>query len=335
MKYHIMYDMDYKSKETPIQLEIGIAFHEMMEAYYNPEKYRRDNADERAKDALNAFTERNALQREEAIKTNGNPYNMKDIYDDYNARELLAIKVLSQWHDHDRFEFEQRLIPVELEKKLSYTFTNGVTLEGKIDGIFLDTKTNKVWVVDWKHVANLKNGIEDRLEMDDQINFYMLLAYLNGYDVAGFLYVERLKTALQHPEMLSKRYKGRLYSVVKSQPTSYDVAKECFENFDKEAYDKGLYNEYLSYLKYNPYQFTRITKIVRNAQAFDYYLKDLQNAIGSLYEADESSIYGVNNFLCQNCQFKLACSERIRGGDFEGMLESIAVSKHTYYKQEA
>jgi hypothetical protein len=207
-----------------------------------------------------------------------------------------------------------------------------VSYGGRIDALFIDDK-GKLWVVDWKSAAQLANE-QDRtmfLQLDDQITSYCWALWKLGIDVAGFIYHESKKALQVEPEPLKRRYMGKLYSTGKQNSTTYDLFKGTVSENDVEAYEAGLYDEYLDWLKENSTRFHARYQEHRN-------LHELHSAAQSIYdEAYEMvdpklRIYpNAGRFNCQTCAFAQPCIGKNQGEDVEYTLKTMFEKRKYHY----
>lgn len=207
-----------------------------------------------------------------------------------------------------------------------------VHLEGKIDLVLKDKRTNKVWVLDWKTTARLFEKYE-WLELDEQIINYLLALYLLGLDVAGFFYHESLKTYPKPPERLTRKYQGKWYSTNKQQDTELDMFVDTVMEGDPEGYANRLYDDYIAYLENSGKKFYNRETIRKNpdhlkiAQA-DLYAtaQEMTNPLRILYPSP-------SKFNCTYCEFEQVCIGRATGADYQYTLETQFEQKAPYYER--
>jgi len=215
-----------------------------------------------------------------------------------------------------------------------------VTYGGRVDMLAQDTNGD-YWIVDWKTTVRMTNAepnvADEFLLLDDQITSYCWAFWVLGVPVKGFIYVEIKKAYPQEPEPNKTTRLGRLFSVNKQQETSYEVYKRTVAENDSYAYQSGLYDEFLEYLKENANSehFIHRHQIVRNET-------ELRNAGENIYfEAQEmTSAHLVNfpspgRFACNFCAFREPCVAKNRGEDFEYALDTMYEKRTRHYWETA
>lgn len=125
-----------------------------------------------------------------------------------------------------------------------------VTYGGRIDILFEDS-LGRLWIGDWKTAARL-SGTEtsdEYLWNDDQITAYVWALRLIGFNVAGFIYAEIKKAVPVEPEPLKSIRLGRRFSVSKQIVTDWKLYEQTVMENDSYAYEIGLYDDFIDYLK--------------------------------------------------------------------------------------
>lgn len=212
-----------------------------------------------------------------------------------------------------------------------------VTLAGRIDMLAEDPNGN-IWIVDWKTTARLARGDasgQDRdefLDLDDQIGSYvMALRRKLGIDVKGFVYVELKKAFPQPPQRNMQIRQGRMYSVNKMQAVDYDTYLATVKEHDKDAYEAGLYDEFLDYLRGEGPQFHGRYQIAK----LDEELEEIERNL--YFEAEEMCnpnlrLYpNAGRFNCATCAFRQPCLEKNRQGDYQYMLDTLFDRRKSHY----
>ena len=212
-----------------------------------------------------------------------------------------------------------------------------VCLAGRLDMLVRD-KYGHYWIVDWKTAARLARGDasgQDRdefLELDDQIGSYvMALRRKLGLNVRGFIYVELKKAFPEEPARNKVIRLGRSYSVNANQAVDYETYKKCVAENDTEAYEAGLYDEFLTYLKEGGVNFHGRYQIMKT----DEELEEIER--GLFMEASEMTspttlIYpSPGRFSCGFCAFRQPCLEKYRQGDYQYMLDTLYEKREKHY----
>lgn len=207
-----------------------------------------------------------------------------------------------------------------------------VYLEGRIDLILKDKRTGKVWVLDWKTTARLMDRYE-WLELNEQIINYLLALMLLGFDVAGFIYHEALKTFPKPPKRNASKRMGRWYSVDKNQDTEYDMYVDEISIGDPEGFEAGAYDEFLEFLQNSGKEFYHREIIRRNKDHLAIAYEDLYNTAREMVNPLKVIYPSPGKFNCTYCEFEQVCIGRATGADYEYTIETMFEKKAPYYER--
>ncbi len=201
-----------------------------------------------------------------------------------------------------------------------------VTFGGRIDAIFTDTK-NRILVFDWKTTARMVDGEDERafLELDDQVGGYPVALYKLGRQVDGFIYHEQKKAIPEPPEMLSRKYKGKMFSTNKQANVEYTTFLNAIMKDDLYAYNNGLYDDYLEYLMspIAPRFYQRHTILKTDIQ-MDNFWKDLKAEAHDILESP--NVYPqASRFSCNSCLYRQPCEAKNRGEDHQYILDTMFI----------
>lgn len=220
-----------------------------------------------------------------------------------------------------------------------FTEWNGlvVTLAGRID-MLAEDPNGHYYIVDWKTAARLARGDssgQDRdefLDLDDQIGSYvMALRRKLGIDVKGFVYVELKKAFPDKPQRNVQVRQGRMFSVNKQQAVDYETYRDTVAREDTEAFEAGLYNDFLEFLRNEGANFHGRYQIVKS----DDELEEIERNL--FYEASEMCnpnllIYpSPGRFSCGMCAFRQPCLEKNRQGDYKYILDTLFDRRKSHY----
>jgi hypothetical protein len=363
----------YYPTETAKPLEFGVAYHVGMETFYNPLTWERPR-EVVLELAIQAFRKTCDAQLAEYERVHGEPdrekledfkerkalgegmirYHATEVapvldYKKYRpvkveikfevpiknpaTGEQLWCKCETCWHRYQEYWTAHEWPPP------SYYTWKGlpVSYGGRIDAIFEDLSTGEYWVVDWKTAAQLAEETQKKLflSLDDQITSYVWALNECGIRVIGFLYHEQKKAFPEEPDVLHHRYKGGLFSRSKSAVNSNaDIYERTVKENDPEAYELGVYDEFIAYLKEEGGRF--------HARYPEYRTdKQLQQCAINIYkEATEMinqslSIYpNAGRFNCQYCAFSQPCLEQNSDGDVLYTLESLFEKRKYHYWED-
>jgi|SRR6185436_8242078 len=217
-----------------------------------------------------------------------------------------------------------------------------VTFGGRLDILFEDSEGN-LWIGDWKTATRL-SGTEtsdEYLWNDDQITGYVWALRLIGLPVVGFIYAEIKKAVPEEPEPLKVTRLGRRFSVSKNIETNWELYERTVRENDPEAYERGLYTDFIQHLKEEGPQFHRWHPVFRNEE------ECVQAGINLWMEAGEMTnpnlhIYpNQGRFHCKGlgaysgCAFWDPCLGKNRGEDYQYALDTMYQKLDRHYWEEA
>ena len=211
-----------------------------------------------------------------------------------------------------------------------------VCLAGRIDCIMEDANGN-YWIVDWKTAATISRERGDEfLFLDDQINSYLMaLRRKLGIKIRGFVYVE-LRKAFPEPPARNKSIRlGRAYSVSKSATSDYDTYLKTVRENDAEAFEAGLYDEHLEYLKTEGPLFAYRYQIHKADIELEEVERVLFTEVQDMIDPDLRIYPNPGRFNCGFCAFRQPCMEQYAQGDVMFTLEELfdRRAKHYWVKE--
>jgi hypothetical protein len=209
-----------------------------------------------------------------------------------------------------------------------------VTYGGRIDAIFIDSQ-GRIWIVDWKTAARLaaEQDREEFLALDDQILSYCAALWKLGIKVEGFIYFEQKKAVPTEPEphASGRRYKGRLFSTNKQMPYDAEVYERTVKELDAEAYEGGLYTEYIEYLRVEGGEFHHAYKEYRSEEQMQIALQDIYLEAQDIIDPNQRIYKNAGRFNCGNCAFRQPCLEKSSGGDYMYALNTMFEKRRYHY----
>ena len=336
----------YAPMEEPKPLEFGRAFHVGMEAIYNPGTWD-STLDDKFHNACEAFKYECELQRSNYLRTMGMTRLDREQRDDYDERIKLGVGMFKYYIYNVHAHEDGWLKPVRVEVEFDVPVTNGlgvqlvcansplcgqihenpspVTHGGRVDCLVEDQIHGGYWIIDWKTAASLR-ATEDMLEHDDQICSYCwALRDKCRIDIRGFIYVEILKAYPIPPKRLSRIRNGCMYSQDKRMPCTAELYRDTVKAEDPEAYNAGLYNEFIAFLATDK-------DAAKFHQRFTIHKTPTQLTNTGLNVAEESAdmidpdlrIYpSVGRFSCPSCAYKAPCQMKFNGEDYLFTLDSL------------
>jgi hypothetical protein len=365
----------YYPTETAKPLEFGVAYHVGMETYYDPQTWDFTKNPELqpvlVELAIAAFADVCEAQKQAYIKLNGGiDYDREE---DYKERLELGRGML-HYHLGELAPQIDNFTPVKVEIPFEVPITNPdtgeqlwckcnscwirqerywqehaetyalgrsrwkglpVTYGGRIDALVED-QIGRLWIVDWKTAARLSTDNDVFLLLDDQISSYVWALRSLGLSVTGFIYHEQKKGFPQPPDILSRRYKGRLFSTNKQQTTTLELFIETVAENDPVGYEEGVYEEYIEFLR-----------LSSEENAF-YDRKQIHRGDRELYQIhrniylealdmtnQELSIYpNPGRFGCNFCAFRAPCQGKNEQSDYQYTLDTMFERRKYHYWED-
>jgi PD-(D/E)XK nuclease superfamily protein len=207
-----------------------------------------------------------------------------------------------------------------------------VVFEGRVD-IILRDKWGDYWIGDWKTTARMMTEDADIiLEIDDQVTGYVwaLRRKLN-LAIRGFKYIELRKGYPEPPQKLRWTRLGRQYSVSQSQTTDVDTYIETVKEGDRAAYEAGLYDEFIQWLKDEGTRFIQTHTIYKTATQLDMFQKELLEQVREMINPATARYKSPGRFACSGCAFQQPCIDMDQGGDYQYALDTMFEIKPRYY----
>lgn len=214
-----------------------------------------------------------------------------------------------------------------------WAFSKGIPVVygGRLDALFID-KYGNYWVVDWKTAAQMREDKEFLL-LDDQIGSYVWALRKLGLNVAGFIYHEMFKGFPNLPKQNKTRREGRIFSVDKTQATTYKIYLQTVSREDTEAWSDGKYDDMLNYLQAEGRKFydrRQIPKTEAEVNSIEYNIGlealDMLDKQIRLYPS-------ANRFGCGFCAYREPCIAKNNKDDFEYTLDTVYTRKEHYFKE--
>ena len=210
-----------------------------------------------------------------------------------------------------------------------------VTYGGRLDALMED-KHGRYWVVDWKTTSRIldEDAEASFLQLDDQVSSYVWSLSQYGIAVAGFVYVEFKKSFPHTPKPLIKIHSGRSYSVSKQELVTFDEFENAIIKNDNDAWQMGLYDDYLNWLKLEGPVFTQRHQIHKNAHEITEVGRNI--ALEALDIIGNPRVYPQpGRFSCQWCLYKQPCLGVNMGEDYQYTLDTMFErSDKKYYEKE-
>jgi hypothetical protein len=359
-----LFRQNYYPITTAKPLEFGVAYHEAMEVFYNPDTWDMDR-EVVGSLAIQKFVDTCEKQRKAALAATGMNYLDPDIQEDYDERVELGRGMLKYFFEQVHPKVDMHWKPVKVEIAFMVPIPNPETGEafiwctcdtchekwlkhpdhgvsgylwvglpvvyaGRIDALGEDANGD-YWIIDWKTARSLSTDHDEFLYLDDQIGSYVMALKMLGINVRGFIYHEQKKGFPKAPPKNKQARLGRMFSVAKNQDTDYETYKATVEAEDQQAYAAGVYDEFLEWLKAEGPQFFKRTQIHKS----DEELVSTRYNIGleALDMIDPGlRIYpSAGRFGCNFCAFRQPCLEKNAAGDYQYALDTMFERRQHYY----
>jgi hypothetical protein len=212
-----------------------------------------------------------------------------------------------------------------------------VVLAGRLD-LLAEDEHGQYWIVDWKTAARLARGDasgQDRdefLDLDDQIGSYvMALRRKLGLNVRGFVYVELKKAFPEPPQRNATIRLGRAFSVNKNQNVDYETYRDTVAAEDTAAYEAGLYDEFLNFLKEGGPNFYGRYQIAKSDEELEEIERNLFIEASDMVDPELRIYPSPGRFSCGFCAFRQPCLEKFRQGDYQYLLDTMFDKREKHY----
>jgi hypothetical protein len=311
-----LWDFTSKIRQNyePVQrypaFDFGTAIHRGLEVYYDPATWgdlptMRENARE-------AFLA-SIRELHQKVMVGALDFEMR-----FDEEEELGQQMLDHYFiwapKHDEFKPVFREIEFEVESTYLHSIVglNGVPLvqpipflyQGRIDLIIEDEYG--YWIVDHKTAAQF--GDVQWLWLDDQCSSYAwAVQKMLGLQIRGVIYNQLRKSPPHPPKQL--KYGG--FSRAKNQDTSFEV---YLKTLRQHGIDPHHYRDFLLYLKENPKEYIRRTKVTYTQQTLELVGQRIQREAREMLESPV--IYPTpSQWNCNGCRFFAPCVALHEGRD--------------------
>jgi hypothetical protein len=209
-----------------------------------------------------------------------------------------------------------------------------VTYGGRLDMLAQD-EHGRYWIVDWKTTKAIidEDAQASFLQLDDQISSYVWALTQYGIEVAGFVYVEIKKAYPAPPTRMKRTREGRAFSTSKTELTRYDEYLTTIQKQDYDAWQMGLYDNHLNWLKSQGPVFTQRHQIHKNAHEIANTGRYI--SMEALDIISNPSVYPQpGRFSCNWCMFQQPCLGVNMGEDYQYTLDTMFEKQDRLYYEE-
>jgi hypothetical protein len=370
-RWNWLYTHNYYPKVTQKYFEFGTAFHAALETYYDPETWRYDREVIAAK-AILKFADVCEAQKKAFLKIKDEMYLDVDADEDYNERLELGKGMLKYFFNKVVPREDHGWRPIRVEVPFMIIIPNPETGEesiwckcqrckttirnyaqthpdfvreeeflesglpvvyaGRIDMLIEDSRGH-YWIVDWKTAAQIRDD-DEYLYLDDQIGSYVWALRRLGLPIQGFIYHIQRKAFPEPPTRNKVIRLGRAFSVNQTQATNYEEYLNTVSTEDKEAYEAGLYDEFLQFLKDEGTVFYRRHQIHKTAYEVDEIEKNIGYEALTMCDPNLRIYPEMGRFSCGGCAFRQPCLGKNAGEDYVYTLNSLFEQREHYYLRD-
>lgn len=207
-----------------------------------------------------------------------------------------------------------------------------VVYAGRLDVLERDHHGD-IWIHDWKTAALLRDDTE-YLELDDQVARYCWAMWKLGIRVRGFVYHIQRKAAPEPPAQNKTTRLGRKFSVSKQQATDYDTYLATVSTEDTEAYQMGLYDDFLQYLKEEGVVYYKRYQVHKSEAQIASVERNIGLEVLDMLDSSLRIYPSSGRFSCTTCAFRQPCLEKDDAGDYQYALSTMFEKRPHYYVRE-
>jgi hypothetical protein len=338
-------------KMTAKPLDFGVAYHVAMEVFYDPKTWGWDPL-VRAELAIKAFVDKTNAQRAKFIEYNDGQVPANEIQEDFDERVELG-KGMIRYHlariaPREDTKWKPVRVEVPFQVPIPHPETGEplqcfnpacrhppgapVVYAGRIDALGIDTYDD-YWIIDWKTARALLQN-EDFLYLDDQISSYVWACWVLGLRVRGFIYHEMKKGYPKPPNRNKVRRLGCIFSKNKQQDLSLDLYLETIKEEDLEAYEEGLYDDILEYLKEEEIRYYQRFQIHKSPEELEEIGRNIGLEALDMIDAKTRIYPSPGRFSCSFCAFQQPCIGQNRQEDYHYTLKTLFEQREHYYVRE-
>lgn len=366
-RWNWLFRENYYPKTTAKPLEFGVAYHAAMEVYYDPKTWDQDREVIGA-NAVLEFVRVCEEQKMNALTVNQQSMLDAEVEDDYAERVELGKGMLKYYFTRVAPVEDVGWRPVEVEVGFKVAIPNPETGEdviwckcklchekylkgidesdedlglweglpvvyaGRLDMLAQDDKGN-YYIFDWKTARTVSEDIEF-LMLDDQVASYVWALQKLGIDVKGFVYHEQRKAYPLPPKENKTRRLGRKFSVSQSEPVDYDSYLKTVREYDTEAYEQGLYDDFLHFLKEHGVTYFGRFQIIKSYDEVQQTEFNIGQEALDIVDPNLRIYPAPGRFGCQFCAFRQPCLEANSNGDYQYALDTMFEVREPYYVRQ-
>jgi hypothetical protein len=271
--------------------------HSALEQYYNPETW----SDKHLREARALIAFKDSYQELAAkVRVGALEFQMQ-----FEEALALGYNMLSHYFvwapRYDNFT------PVftEIEFEVPIPGLDNCVYQGRVDLVVQDEFG--YWIIDHKTTAQF--GDTEWLVLDDQVSSYAwALQKQLGLSVRGVIYNQLRKKPPHDPIEL----KSGGFSRNKQQDTTFEIYLRALQ---RAGIDPRYYKEFLSFLKHNPKEFCRRTKVTFTQRQLTMIEKRIQQEAREMSNPNVQIYPSPSPMNCSGCRFFQPCVVIQQGGE--------------------
>ncbi len=344
-RHKFAYVDGYVPVQQPRPLEFGIAFHIGMEQIFEPATWDVTTPEQKAEAASRAFSEECDKQRAQYLRMNELTELPAMVEEDYEARVQLGTGMFEYYVAEVHPRFDSWFRPVYVEVPFSVQIDNPddpgnplrctaspycgqghsndptsddslVLFEGRVDAIVQHRQHGGYFIWDHKTAATVTADLSF-LDTDDQISSYCwALGHVLNIDIRGFIYQQLRKDYPKPPKILKRSRNGKILSTDKNQATDAALFQQTAEECDPEAWQAGLYAEYMAYLQASDAALYYTRSVVRKSR--DELVSvghNISMEAADMVDRNVRRYPNASRFSCNTCAYREPCISMNRNED--------------------
>jgi hypothetical protein len=288
--------MKLEPRLKSVQLEMGSWMHELLEAHYKGESWKKVHK-QRTREFRNLFEE----QREE-------------LGEDLPERCLRLMRsYLRYWKQEDSY-----FTVVDTEMDEIVTLPSGLEFHIIVDLIVEDSRTGLLWV--WDHKNRKSFETSDNMLLDPQLTNYYTAVKMLGYTPLGGVVYNEIRTKAPVVPKLT----GRTRQLERRMNIDTDVYT-YMSTLREYGFDPGDYSKILRHLaKLEHERFFRRVKMPKDPPMLRTMRQELEASASEISDAERHSRYPRTfDASCKwQCEFKNLCIAELHGADIRSMIKS-------------
>lgn len=122
-----------------------------------------------------------------------------------------------------------------------------------------------------------------------------------------------------------------MFSVNKQQATDYELYEATVQKEDPLAYEAGLYDDHIKWLREEGQRFHARYQIMKTDDELEEIERNLFMEAKEMTTPGLPIYYSAGRFSCGFCAFRQPCIEKNRKGDYEFILDNMFDKRDKHY----